>query len=163
MNLFRSSLYLRLAAVAALAVISLAQTGTPLANPEVRRLGDQLKCLCGCGSTVTSCNMLHCHFSDPARAKLLTMVNAGMSDQAIIDAFVKENGTLILMKPPAQGFNLLGWVMPFIALSLGAVFVWWVIRRFRKPVPAVAGGPQIDELELARYRERIERDLEKSD
>ena len=59
-----------------------------LENPRVRQLGDQLACLCGCGSSVTSCNMLHCHFSDPARQKLLAMVKAGMSDSAIFAAFV---------------------------------------------------------------------------
>jgi cytochrome c-type biogenesis protein CcmH len=144
------------------AAFAMAQSTTPLANEHVRRLGDKLKCLCGCGSSVTSCNMLQCEFSEPARAKLLKMVNAGMSDSAIIDSFVKEYGLEILMRPPAQGFNLLGYVMPFAAIGLGLAFVWWMIRRFRKPL-AVASGPELDEVTLARYQARIESDLEKLD
>ena len=65
---WRSSLLL-----IALTALLLGQGGTPLENPRVRQLGDQLACLCGCGSSVTSCNMLHCHFSDPARQKLLAL------------------------------------------------------------------------------------------
>ncbi|HEY1205040.1 MAG: cytochrome c-type biogenesis protein CcmH [Bryobacteraceae bacterium] len=148
--------------VLALAVLSLAQSTTPLANPRVRRLGDQLMCLCGCGATVTSCNMLGCSHSKPAREKLLAMVNAGMSDSAILDAFVKEYGVQILVRPPAQGFNLLGYVMPFIGIALGLVFVWWAIKRFRKPL-AVAAGPELDDATFAAYQAQIEKDLEKLD
>jgi cytochrome c-type biogenesis protein CcmH len=157
MRLLRSSLL-----ALALAAASLPQGGSPLENARVRRLGDQLACLCGCGSTITSCNMLHCHFAEPAREKLLAMVNAGLPDQAIFDAFVKQHGVRILLKPPAEGFNLLGWVMPFVGIALGLVMVWWLIQRFRKPV-AVAGGADLDPAALARYQERIEKDLEKLD
>lgn len=148
--------------VLALAALCLGQGTTPLTNPHVRRLGDQLMCLCGCGSSVTSCNMLQCSHSSPAREKLLSMVNAGMSDSAILDSFVKENGLQVLMKPPAQGFNLLGYVMPFAGILVGLAFVWWVIKRFRKPL-AVAEGPELDPATLARYQERIDKDLEKLD
>jgi cytochrome c-type biogenesis protein CcmH len=135
----------------------LAQGGSPLENARVRRLGDQLVCLCGCGSSVTSCNMLHCEFSDPARQKLLRMVNAGASDSEILASFVREYGQRILLKPPSEGFNLLGWLMPFIAIAAGLTFVWWVIQRFRKPLPVTALEP--DPAMLA----RVEKDLENLD
>ncbi len=146
----------------ALAVLCLAQSTTPLANPRVRRLGDQLMCLCGCGATVTSCNMLGCQHSKPAREKLLAMVNAGATDSEILASFVQENGTEILARPPAQGFNLLGYVVPFIGIALGLAFVWIVIKRFRKPV-AVAAGPQLDDAAFAGYQAQIDKDLEKLD
>jgi cytochrome c-type biogenesis protein CcmH len=134
----------------------------PLLNERVRRLGEQLQCQCSCGSSVTSCNMLDCSFSRPARQKLLAMVNAGESDSAIIDWFVKQYGERILLKPPARGFNLVGWLMPFAAIAMGLVFVWWVIRRFRRPL-AIAAGPELDSATLARYQERIDKELEKLD
>ena len=148
--------------VLVLAGLCLAQAPNPLANPHVRRLGDQLMCLCGCGATVTSCNMLGCSHSKPARERLLAMVDAGQSDSAILATFVQENGVEILAKPPAQGFNLLGYVVPFIGIALGLAFVWYVIKRFRKPL-AVAGGPEIDDTAFASYQAQIEQDLEKLD
>ncbi len=158
MKRLRSSLLIVL-----LALFCLGQGGdNPLLNSRVRLLGEQLGCQCGCGASVTSCNMLQCHFALPARQKLLEMVNAGESDQAIFAAFVKEYGQRILLKPPAEGFNLVGWLMPFAAIVAGLAFVWWLIQRFRKPL-AVAGGLEIDDAALARYRDRIDRDLEKLD
>lgn len=141
----------------AVAALMLGQGGIPLENARVRRLGDELACLCGCGSSITSCNMLECHFAGPARQKLLSMVNAGLSDSQIFAAFVKEYGQRVLLKPPSEGFNLLGWVMPFLALAAGLVLVWWFIRRFHRPL-AVA-GPEPDPAMLA----RIEKDLENLD
>ena len=148
--------------VLVLATVCLAQAPNPLANPHVRRLGDQLMCLCGCGATVTSCNMLGYSHSKPGRERLLAMVNSGESDSAILATFVQENGVEILAKPPAQGFNLLGYVVPFIGIALGLAFVWFVIKRFRKPL-AVAGGPEIDDAAYASYKAQIEQDLEKLD
>lgn len=145
----------------ALGVIALAQSGSPLTNPEVRRIGDMLLCLCGCGSTVTTCDMQHCHFSEPAREKLLTMVNAGMGEKQILDAFVKEYGVRILVKPPAEGFNLVGWIMPFVAIAAGLAIVWLLIQRFRKPL--ASREPAVEAAALAQYQERIDRDLEKLD
>ncbi len=145
-----------------LALLFMGQGDNPLLNVRVRRLGEQLGCLCGCGASITSCNMLQCHFALPARQKLLAMVNAGESDQTIFAAFVKEYGERVLLKPPAEGFNLVGWLMPFAAIVAGLAFVWWVIGRFRRPL-AVPAGPTVDDAALAHYRERIDRDLEKLD
>ncbi|MCC7497414.1 MAG: cytochrome c-type biogenesis protein CcmH [Bryobacterales bacterium] len=156
MKQFTSSLLL-LTLVAA----CLAQTGTPLANASVRRIGEQLMCQCGCGATVTSCNMINCHFSDPVRLKILAMVNGGSPDTEIIDSFVKEYGKVILVKPPSEGFNLVAWVMPFAGLAFGLLILWYVIRRFSRPRAAVA--PAISAEEYNRYRESIEKDLSSFD
>lgn len=132
---------------------------SPLTNPEVRRIGEKLLCLCGCGSTVTSCNMQHCGFSDPARIKILKMVEAGKSEEEILASFVSENGLRVLVKPPAEGFNLVGWLMPFAGIAVGLTFVWLMIQRFRRPLAAAPA----DDAALARYRNRIEKDLERLD
>ncbi|MCX6622251.1 MAG: cytochrome c-type biogenesis protein CcmH [Acidobacteria bacterium] len=157
MTQFKSSFLLLV-----LVIACLAQTGTPLANPSVRRIGEQLMCQCGCGATVTSCNMINCHFSDPVRQKILAMVNAGTSDSEIIDSFVKEYGKVILMKPPSEGFNLMAWVMPFAGLAFGLWVLWYVIRRISRPQPASTGPPMSAE-DYARYQERIEKDLSNLD
>jgi cytochrome c-type biogenesis protein CcmH len=154
MNKFRNSLLLL-----ALVAVSLAQTGTPLSNPSVRRIGEQLMCQCGCGATVTGCNMINCHFSDPVRQKILTMVNAGLPDNEIIDSFVKEYGKVVLMKPPAEGFNLMAWVMPFVGLAFGLAIVWYALKRFTRPRAATPAGPALSAEQFDHYRERIEKDL----
>src|SRR5688572_15849415 len=94
----------------ALSAVCLPQSGTNLVTPDIRRVGDRLACKCGvCNNTVATCQMLQCHYSYPAREKIAEMQKAGMGDQSIVDAFVKERGIAALAAPPMQGFNVLAW------------------------------------------------------
>jgi cytochrome c-type biogenesis protein CcmH len=137
----------------------LAHGATPLANPRVRELGNLFMCQCGCFASVTECNMINCHFSDPAREKLLGMVEAGKSDKEVIDAMVAEYGLQILRKPPAEGFFLSAYIMPFAVAGAGLGIIYLVLRRYvrRRPAAAPAGAP--DSPELARYRDQIEKEM----
>jgi cytochrome c-type biogenesis protein CcmH/NrfF len=159
----------KLALVALLSCVLL--TGSvPMQNPRVRSVGELLTCQCGCNYSVASCNMQSCHFADPMRVRLLQMVEAGVSDDQILATLEKEYGKIILRKPPAEGFYLISWIMPFAGLGGGLAFVWFILQRYKaKPaITAVAGtspgsGAEPDSPELARYRERIEKDLSDMD
>jgi cytochrome c-type biogenesis protein CcmH/NrfF len=133
----------------------------PLANPHVRSVGELLTCQCGCGYSITSCNMMHCHFAEPARDRLLSMVEAGMTDEQILAGFEKDYGKVVLRQPPAQGFFLLSWIMPYVGLGGGFVLLLMVFQYFlKKRARAAAAVPVTHEsADLARYRERIEKDL----
>lgn len=148
--------------VLVMVMAAVGQQGTPLANPEVRRIGQKLGCQCGCQASLTECNMINCHFADPARLELLRRVLAGESEPAIINAFVERYGKVILRQPPEQGFFLLSWITPLAGAIAGLAFVWWFIRRMRRPAPAAPEAALSPET-YDRYRERIEKDLEKLD
>lgn len=151
------------ALIIALAAVSLAQTPTQLVTPEIRRVGDKLACLCGvCKNTVATCAMLQCEYSHPARMRIAKMQAAGKSDAEIIDATVKEKGLQALATPPARGFSLLVWVMPFIALAFGLGAIYLFVRRFHGQ-RAIASVPPIHPDVLARYHDSIEKDMAKLD
>lgn len=137
--------------------VCLPQPASTLVTPEIRRVGDKLACKCGsCNNTVGNCPMIGCHYSSPARERIASMQKSGMSDQNIIDTFVKEMGLVALAVPPAEGFNLLAWVMPFIGLALGLLLLMVYFKRFRRPAHAgSASEPAIDE----KYRQRIESEM----
>jgi cytochrome c-type biogenesis protein CcmH len=142
------------------ALLSFAQSDPSVAvlTPAVKRVGARLACLCGsCKNSVADCAMLHCHYSGPAREKIAQMLAQGMSDDRIVDSFVKEQGLRALVVPPAEGFNVMAWVMPFVVIALGLWAIWLFIRRFRKPSTV----PELDPAVLERYRDRIEKDLSK--
>ncbi|MBC8167719.1 MAG: cytochrome c-type biogenesis protein CcmH [Bryobacteraceae bacterium] len=141
-----------------LAGLCIPQTATTYVTPEIRRVGDKLACNCGsCNNTVATCQMLQCHYSSPAREKIATMQKQGANDQAIVDSFVKETGLIAMAAPPTNGFSLLGWTMPFIALLLGLGAIVIYQKRFRKPTPTpeTTLPRDIDE----KYRQRIEREV----
>ncbi len=138
----------------------------PLSNPRVRSVGELLSCQCGCGASVASCNMQNCHSAGPLREQLLKMVEARASDDQIFAAFEQQYGKIILRKPPTEGFYLISWVMPFVGLGGGLALVWFMLQRYmaRRPAAALPGAPtEPDSPELARYRQRIEKDLSDMD
>ena len=79
--------------------------------------------------------MLECHYSLPAREKIAQMQKTGASDQSDRRRFrERKSGWPRLPHRPPQGFNLLGWVMPFIAIlrSGSCVIAMW-FKRFARP------------------------------
>ncbi len=98
------------------------------------------------------------------KKKILQMQQAGMSDQAILDAFAKEMGPAVVVVPPGT----LGSLSFYTAAVLGLVAVLLLIRKYSRKAPVVAGAPAApgspdsDPL-LARYHDQIEKEVEKLD
>ena len=77
------------------AVAALAQTASEKPSVDVRRVGARLQCQCGCKDSVATCSMLECHFSKPAKERIAQMQSVGMSDDQIVQAFVRDYGAAI--------------------------------------------------------------------
>ena len=146
-----------------LAALCLAQSSSQLLTPEIKRVGERLACLCGtCKNTVGDCPMLECHYTKPAREKIAKMQAVGIDDDQIVKSFVNEQGLQALSAPPTTGFSGLAWIMPWVAIALGLVAIYFFIRRFH-PKRAAAGAPEIDPEVLQRYRDNIDKDFDKLD
>lgn len=157
-RLKRSFLFLALTAIA------LCQSESQIESDEVKRVGSHLACQCGACSENINCNMSsgQCHFCKPARTHVYALQKSGMSDSAIIADFVKQYGQKIFRADPNSSF----WLVPYLSLAAGAVLVYFLVRRWRRPVvlrPATAGPPSDNDPVLARYRDRIEKDTERLD
>ena len=141
---------------AMLCVAALAQTASEKPSVDVRRVGARLSCQCGCKDSVATCSMLECHFSKPAKERIAQMQSVGMSDEQIIQAFMRDYGAGIYLAPP----NAFGWIIPYASVGVGLVVIWMFIRKYRKPKPLTdLGSMEIDDPELAKYKDQIERDL----
>lgn len=84
-------------------------------------------------------------------------VDQGKSDTDIMSYFVDKYGTAVLAAPPASGFNLAAWLMPFVALGAGAFMAIYFLRRFRAKW---AGVPSAN-VDLAKYHDQVEEELKK--
>lgn len=143
-------------AALALAVLSLAQTASEKPSMDVRRVGMRLQCQCGCKDSVATCSMLECGFSKPAKEKIARMQALGMTDQQIIDDFVREYGPGIYLSPPSA----FGWIVPYASVGFGLVVIWLFLKKYRKPKPLAEIGPlELDDPELEKYKDQIEKDL----
>jgi len=144
-----------------LTAVCLPQSYTELASPAIKRVGTRLSCNCGvCSDTVAVCVMLECGYSKPARVKIAAMQKQGLDDDTIVASFVKDSGKAALSAPPGEGFNVLGYLMPFFALLLGLAGIALYIKKFR-PRARLAAIPPQDAAVLARYRDRIDREMTK--
>jgi len=140
----------------AVAAAALAQTASQKPSVDVRRVGHRLACQCGCKDSVATCSMLECGFSKPAKERIARMQTVGMSDQQIVQSFIKENGPGIYLAPPSA----FGWIVPYASVGLGLVLIWLFIKKYRKPQPLPeVGAIEIDDPALEKYKDQIEKDL----
>jgi cytochrome c-type biogenesis protein CcmH len=145
-----------LAIVVAAAVVPLGtpQTASEKPSVDVRRVGARLRCQCGCNDSVATCSMLECSFSKPAKERIARMQAVGMSDEQIIQAFVRDYGPGIYLAPP----NAWGWIVPYASVLLGLAMIWLFVKRYRKPkeLVEIEPAPALD-----KYKDQIEKDLAK--
>lgn len=110
-----------------------------ITSAERDELEHRIRCQCGCTLDVYTCRTtdFSCQVSPSMHRDVMSLVAGGYSAQEIIDAFVGVYGERVLMAPRAEGFNLLGWAAPFVALGTGAVAVIVLLRRWRRPRESV--------------------------
>jgi cytochrome c-type biogenesis protein CcmH len=134
-----------------------------MTDAERDELEHHIRCQCGCTLDVYICRTTDfaCEVSPAMHADIKSLVEGGYTAQEILDSFVDTYGERALMAPRAQGFNLLGYVAPFVAFAAGAVAVVAVLRTWgakpaeaAAPVPMVQGTPD----ELARLEAAIRND-----
>jgi cytochrome c-type biogenesis protein CcmH/NrfF len=92
-------------------------------------LESALKCDCGCGLDVHSCQFqMQCGTSPVWSQRIRESLAAGESVEAIQASFVADFGLEVLMLPPAEGFNLLGYLLPALAIVTAGMMVGLVAR-----------------------------------
>jgi len=143
-------------------VLLLVLAAAPLAlaadrNDRIRALSGNFICVCGCHQLLNACNHFNCPSSGPMFAELGKRVDEGLTDDQIVAFFTDKYGTTVLAAPPASGFNLTAWLMPFAALAIGALVAIYFVRQFR----ARWSGAPASTPELAKYQDRVEEELKK--
>ncbi|HLK46526.1 MAG TPA: cytochrome c-type biogenesis protein CcmH [Bryobacteraceae bacterium] len=135
-----------------------AQTAAEKPSTDVRRVGQRLQCQCGCKDSVATCSMLECSFSKPAKEKIAKMQAVSMTDDQIIQSFIRDNGPGIYLAPPSA----FGWIIPYAAIGVGLLVIWAFLKKYRKAQPLAEVAPmELDDPALEKYKDQIEKDLAK--
>jgi cytochrome c-type biogenesis protein CcmH len=70
---------------------------------------------------------------------VMSLVAGGYSAEEIVNSFVDVYGERVRMAPRAQGFDIIAYVAPFVALFGAALFVAaWIARSVRRTSAAAA-------------------------
>src|ERR1039458_3478154 len=80
-----------------------AQSAEELESPAVNRVAEKLLCPCGCKMNM-ACRMepYPCRICWDNKKKILKLQSAGLSDQAILDQFAREQGKEVVANPPGM-------------------------------------------------------------
>lgn len=141
-----ATLLLALAALAAMSIMpASAQTYEELPSElEERAQGIYSGVMCPqcAGQTIDESNA---PIAEAMRTAIKAQLRNGATDDAIMDSLVQSYGEGILASPPTRGFSLLAWLIPPLALLLGAAAVGIAIRNMRSrsvagPAAATAGA-----------------------
>jgi len=150
----KGALWAVLALVVAAAVVVLVVRSRPdnSATARTERLEHELACPVCEGQSVADSNAPE---SRAIRADIPRRINAGQSDEQIRAAYVALYGQRILLTPSNGGIGLVAWVVPAVAVLLGAFGIGIALRRWTR-TPRLTATPQ-DE---ARVRDARENELE---
>ncbi len=88
------------------------------------------------------------------RAIVREQLQAGKTPQEIKDFFVSKYGDWVLLKPSTQGFGVVVWVVPFVALVIGLALGIFFIRRWTER-KSQAKSPDVDAALLERVRQDL--------
>jgi cytochrome c-type biogenesis protein CcmH len=134
----------------------LAQQSTP-SDDDVNAIARQLFCPVCENTPLDVCPTQACaQWRELIREKLA----AGWSEQQIKDYFVEQYGARVIGVPPAQGLNWLVYLIPPVAVLVGAYILYRAFRSGRQPAEQTAAeatvAPPANE-----YVSRLEEELKK--
>ena len=139
-------------------VPALAQTPTP---NEINAIARDLWCpLCN-GVRLDNCELQACV---QMREVIAQNLIAGESKAQINAYFAQQYGDVVLGEPAREGFNLIVWIFPILAVVVGLGWLAYLVMTWRKrkplsPSPAPAGsGPSEDD-----YLKRVEQEMNQND
>ena len=96
------------------------------------------------------------------RDLVLKKLRQGETKEEILQYFESRYGERILATPRKRGFNLILWFLPFVFVSLAAIVIYGLIRRWSARMPKKATAAP-DENHFAEYSERLEKELKQFD
>lgn len=111
-------------------------------NDERDALEHRIRCQCGCTLDVYTCRTtdFSCQVSPAMHRDIIALVQGGYSAPEILAAFENVYGERVLMAPRREGFNVVGYLLPGVAIAVGAVLLAVMLRRWRRPEPQLAAS-----------------------
>src|SRR5512143_4179847 len=108
-------------------IVALAQGKTPT-DDEVNAVAKKLYCPVCPNTPLDVCETKACQ---DWRQQIRDQLTAGWNEEQIIAYFVAQYGERVLAEPQRGGFTSLVWVLPVVALVLGLVVVWQILKSWR--------------------------------
>ena len=93
------------------------------------------------------------------RVQAQEMLQLGYTQDQVLDYFEYSYGEFIRLAPKPEGFNLVVWIAPGLALLIGIGLVTLRLRGQRPPTPVEASVPSPEDSELDAYLSQVRREV----
>jgi len=113
-----------------LAVIETYEFSDPAQESRYQDMIAQLRCLVCQNQNLADSNA---ELARDLRARTYEMINAGASDEDIVDFMIARYGDFVLYKPPLRLRTTLLWGGPFALLLIALIVFFFTVRRSRVP------------------------------
>jgi cytochrome c-type biogenesis protein CcmH len=130
-------------------------------DQRVQEVGAQLKCPVCQGESVADSPSL---IAQQMRGSIRAQLQAGKSEQEVIQYFVNSYGPGIVWTPQWQGFTLLAWLVPIVLLLGGVGLLFMTLREWRAAAPdSTNEDRRASDADLEPYRAQLEQELADED
>jgi cytochrome c-type biogenesis protein CcmH len=136
-------------------VVTVNAQGDPPSDDEVNAIAKELYCPVCENIPLDVCPTQAC---EQWRATIREKLEIGWNDEQIKQYFVDQYGARVLATPPAEGLNLLVYILPPLAFLAGAVVLWRTVRTWRAEAPEPTTKPMaMDDPYMTRIEEELQR------
>jgi cytochrome c-type biogenesis protein CcmH len=141
-----------LGVIVAGALVVLFVNSSPSNSPSARahRLQDQLACPECSGESVADSNSVSAR---AIRADIPQRIARGESDAQIRAAYVQQYGTRVLLTPGNSGLDVVAWMIPALAVLLGACGIGYALWRWSRTPRLTATADDEAVVAAARHQE----------
>ena len=141
-------------ATASYAVIETYEFSSPVLEARYHQLSQELRCPKCQNQNIADSNA---PISEDLRRLLFEKLEAGASDEEILDDLVARYGEFVRYRPSASGATLALWLTPAVLLLAGLLILMLMLRRARPATPA-----QLSASERERLAAMLEQERERS-
>jgi len=156
--------------LAILIVLMLSMAAGDTSDARYNNLGHRMICMCdsepasglgqrGCKQVLLECTHANCNVSDRMRHELRTALQKGDNYDMILHSFVQNYGAEVLEQSSTTS-NKLIWV---VALAVLTSVVIAFARKWKSHPAIVATPPELSDVEVDVFRERVRRETENDD
>ena len=92
------------------------------------------------------------------KAQVRELLERGYTEEQILKYFELSYGQFVLLRPEFEGFISLVWVLPVLALAIGAALVFIKLRKLERPAAPRTSQPETtatDDEYLSRVRDLV--------
>lgn len=116
------------------AAVEVKTFATPQQELRYKKLIEELRCLVCQNQNLAGSDA---GLAQDLRKQVYKMINAGNSDEEILDFMVTRYGDFVLYRPPFKATTFLLWIGPFIILAIGMLVLIRFIRQRKNVVTTI--------------------------